>query len=83
MALEDDEWALRRLREVSITPDQRSSIIGEGSYRYLDQSGVVHRAWWSARGWESLCGVRNPIKRLVEDDDPGAVTCLPCTAGGA
>lgn len=78
MSIEDDEWALARLKD----SDDRDSSFGIGTYRWRDEHNVVHRATWArkARGWASLCGVKVPRADVNDDTDPGAVTCIQCIA---
>jgi hypothetical protein len=79
VALEDDEWALRHLRD----SDDRDSSFGVGTYRWRDAHNVVHRVVWTheTRGWASLCGVRVPRESDASVADPGGVTCIMCMAG--
>lgn len=77
MALEDDIWALNRL-----PGPKTEKMVAEGSFRYADVDGVVHRALWATGRWKSLCGIDNPTQKLQEKD-PGAVTCIGCIGNGA
>lgn len=81
MALEDDVWALNRLQEWIDGPPSEYVEVREGSYRYADADGVVHRAWWANARWMSLCGDKKPPPG--SEQDPGAVTCIECLGKGA
>jgi hypothetical protein len=71
--VEDDQWALRRLRE------GKSDEFG--SYRYADPAGVVHRAIWRSSKWWACCGEK--VEEKLQEGDVGAITCVRCLWAGA
>jgi hypothetical protein len=71
--VDDDQWALRRLKE--------GHIDEFGTYRYADPVGVVHRAIWRSSKWSACCGVS--VVEKLQENDAGAVTCVRCLWAGA
>lgn len=73
----DDRWMLRQLAET----ESKAYEIGGSTYRYMDENGVVHRAVWApSKPWQSLCGLKVTVK--LQENDPGAITCVRCLGEG-
>lgn len=72
----DDAWSVSHLYKMA-----KADRVQVSSYRYADPEGLVHRAVSFAGPYHAMCGAR--VVEKLQENDPGAITCVRCLWAGA
>lgn len=83
MSIEDDEWSYEYL--MSLDKNTYDVLMGVMSFRFVDNGGVVQRAYGKGKYWDTVCKIYDlkVVLPTVKMPDPGPVTCIQCSGSGA